>query len=57
MRCRYWIFNTRNIQETIDSLARGPYYSLFKRYVFILSTKNAEQDQNCSFDLIYFRRQ
>ena len=35
MRCRYWIFNTRNIQETIDSLARGPYYPLFERYVFM----------------------
>ena len=33
------IFNTRNIRETIDSFARGPYYHLFKRYVLILSTK------------------
>ena len=39
MRCHYWIFNTRNIRETIDSFARGPYYHLFKRYVFILLTK------------------
>ena len=23
MRCHYWIFNTRNIRETIDSFARG----------------------------------
>ena len=38
-RCHYWIFNTRNIRETIDSFARGPYYHLFKRYVFILLTK------------------
>ena len=30
----------RNIRETIDSFARGPYYHLFKRYVFILLTKN-----------------
>ena len=37
--CRYWIFNTRNIRETIDSFASGSYYHLFKRYVFILLTK------------------
>ena len=27
------------IRETINSFARGPYYYLFKRYVFILLTK------------------
>ena len=37
--CHYWMFNTYNIRETIDSFARGPYYHLFKRYVFILLTK------------------
>ena len=30
------IFNTHNIRETIGSFARGPYYHLLKRYVFIL---------------------
>ena len=39
MRCHYWIFNTRNIRETIDSFASGSYYHLFKRYLFILLTK------------------
>ena len=39
-RCHYLIFNTRNIRETIDSFARGPYYHLVKRYVFILLTKS-----------------
>ena len=39
MKCHYWMFNTYNIRETIDSFARGPYYHLFKRYVFILLTK------------------
>ena len=39
MRCHYWIFNTRNIRETIDSSASGSYYHLFKRYLFILLTK------------------
>ena len=28
MRCHYWIFNTRNILEKIESFARGPYYHL-----------------------------
>ena len=28
-----------NIRETIDSFVRGPYYHLFKRYVFILLIK------------------
>ena len=37
--CHYWMFNTYNIRETIDSFARGPYYHLFKRYVFILLKK------------------
>ena len=48
--------NTRNIRETMDSFARGPYYHLFKRYMFYFVDKNADRDQNCSFDLIYFRR-
>ena len=39
MRCHCQIFDTRNIREIIDSFARGPYYHLFKRYVFILLTK------------------
>ena len=39
MRCQYSIFNTRNIQEKIDSFARGTYYHLFKQYVYILLTK------------------
>ena len=39
MRCHCQIFDTRNIREIIDSFARGPYYHLFKRYVFILSKK------------------
>ena len=30
MRCHYRIYNTRNIQETIDSFARGPYVSSFE---------------------------
>ena len=33
------IFNTQNIREKIGSFARGPYYHLLKRYVFILSVK------------------
>ena len=37
--CHHWIFNTRNIRETIDSFARGPHHHLLKRYVFILLTK------------------
>ena len=36
MRCHYRTFNTRNIRETIDSFARGPYVHLFNRYVFTL---------------------
>ena len=49
MRCHYWIFNTRNIRETIDSFARGiRTFHRFNRY--------ADRDQNCSFDLIYFQR-
>ena len=39
MRCHYWIFNTRNIRETMDSFGRGSYYHLFKRYLFILLKK------------------
>ena len=39
MRCHCQIFDTRNIREIIDSFARGPYYHLFKRYVFILLKK------------------
>ena len=35
MRCHYWLFNTHNIRETVDSFARGPYYHIFKRYVFL----------------------
>ena len=35
----YWIYNMRKIWETINSFPRGPYYYLFKRYVFILLTK------------------
>ena len=50
------IFNTHNIRETTGSFAHGPYYHLVRRYVFILLTKNADQDQNCSFDLISFQR-
>ena len=41
--CHYWMFNTYNIRETIDSFARGPYYHLFKRYMFILLTKMRTQ--------------
>ena len=41
--CHYLMFNTYNIRETIDSFARGPYYHLFKRYVFILLTKMRTQ--------------
>ena len=29
IRCHYRIFNMRNIRETIDSFARGPYISFF----------------------------
>ena len=45
MRCHYWIFNTRNIRETIDSFTRGSYYHLFKRCVNSVH-KNADRDQN-----------
>ena len=45
MRCHYWIFNTRNIRETIDSFTRGSYYHLFKRCVNSVD-KNADRDQN-----------
>ena len=41
-RCKreyHKVYNMRNIWETIDSFPRGPYYHLFKRYVFILLTK------------------
>ena len=31
-------------------------FHLFNWYVFILLKKNANRDQNCSFDLIYLRR-
>ena len=37
-RCKreyHKVYNMRNIWETIDSFPRGPYYHLFKRYVFI----------------------
>ena len=33
------MFNTHSIRETIGSFARGPYYYLLKRYVFILLAK------------------
>ena len=56
MRCHYWIFNTRNILETIDSFARGPYLSSFQPICVHFVDKNADRDQNCSFDLIYFQR-
>ena len=46
MRCHYCIFNTRNIRETIESFASGPYYHLFKRYVIVYFVdKNADRDQ------------
>ena len=56
MRCHYWIFNTRNILETIDSFARGPYLSSFQPICVHFVDKNADRDQNCSFDLKYFQR-
>ena len=45
MRCHYWIFNTRNIREAIDSFTRDSYYHLFKRCVNSVH-KNADRDQN-----------
>ena len=45
MRCHYWIFNTRNIRETIDSFTRGSYYHLFTQCVNSVH-KNADRDQN-----------
>ena len=45
MRCHYWIFNTRNIRQTIDSFTRDSYYHLFKRCVNSVD-KNADRDQN-----------
>ena len=43
--CHYRIFNLRNIREI----------HLFNRRVHFVD-KNANQDQNCTFDLIYFQR-
>ena len=56
MRCHYWIFNTRKIRETIDSFARGPFVSSFQPKCVHFVDKNANQDQDCSFDLIYYQR-
>ena len=56
MRCHYWIFNTRNSRETIESFAGGPYVSSFQLICVYFVDKNADRDQNCSFDLIYFQR-
>ena len=44
--CHYQIFKLRNIREI----------HLFDRYMIIFFNKNANQDQNCSFELIYFQR-
>ena len=55
MRWHYRIFNTRNIRETIDSFARGPYVSSFWLICVRFVDKNANRDQNVSFDLIYLQ--
>ena len=54
MRCHYWLFNTRNIRETVDSFARGPYYHIFKRYVFILLTKMWTKTKTVPWTLYIF---
>ena len=54
MRCHYRIFNTRNIRETIDTVARDPYYHLFNQYVFILLTKMRTETKTVPSTIHYF---
>ena len=56
MRFHHWILNTRSIRETMDSFAHGPYDSFFELICVHFVDKNADWDQNCSFDLVYFQR-
>ena len=48
--------NVIKVDVTIDSFSHGPYYHLFRAVCFYFVDKNTDQDQNCSFDLTYFRR-
>ena len=53
MKCHFQIFYTRSIRETeLAALHVLHTFHLFNLFV----DKNADRDQNCSLDLIYFQR-
>ena len=53
MRYHYWIFNTRTVRDTFDSFARRHYVSSLWPICVHFVEKNANRDQNCSFNCIF----